>query len=61
MTATDGIEIRPLTGETWTALAELFREGGDPGWCWYNRQVVITRQRGPLDDRRRIREAVAPG
>lgn len=27
-------EIRPLTGETWDALAELFREGGDPRWCW---------------------------
>jgi ribosomal protein S18 acetylase RimI-like enzyme len=34
MTATAGFEIRPLTGETWTALAELFREGGDPRWCW---------------------------
>jgi ribosomal protein S18 acetylase RimI-like enzyme len=27
-------EVRPLTGETWDALAELFREGGDPRWCW---------------------------
>ena len=27
-------EVRPLTGETWEALAELFREGGDPRWCW---------------------------
>jgi len=23
-----------LTGETWSALTELFREGGDPRWCW---------------------------
>jgi hypothetical protein len=29
------LEIRPLTGETWDALAALFREGGDPRWCWY--------------------------
>jgi ribosomal protein S18 acetylase RimI-like enzyme len=29
-----GIDARPLTGETWDALAELFREGGDPRWCW---------------------------
>ena len=28
------IEIRPLTGESWEALAALFREGGDPRWCW---------------------------
>jgi ribosomal protein S18 acetylase RimI-like enzyme len=28
------VEIRPLTGETWDALAALFREGGDPRWCW---------------------------
>lgn len=28
------IDIRPLTGETWDALADLFREGGDPRWCW---------------------------
>jgi Acetyltransferase (GNAT) family. len=27
-------EIRPLTAETWDALAALFREGGDPRWCW---------------------------
>lgn len=27
-------EIRPLTGETWNALAALFQEGGDPRWCW---------------------------
>jgi len=27
-------EVRPLTGETWDALVELFREGGDPRWCW---------------------------
>ena len=26
--------VRPLTGETWEALAALFREGGDPRWCW---------------------------
>lgn len=28
------VEIRPLTGSTWDALAALFREGGDPRWCW---------------------------
>ncbi len=27
-------EVRPLTGESWDALAELFQEGGDPRWCW---------------------------
>jgi ribosomal protein S18 acetylase RimI-like enzyme len=28
------LAIRPLTPETWDALAALFREGGDPRWCW---------------------------
>ena len=28
------LTIRPLTEDTWDALASLFREGGDPRWCW---------------------------
>jgi len=28
------VDVRPLSGATWDALAELFREGGDPRWCW---------------------------
>lgn len=28
------LDIRPLTGETWPALAALFEQGGDPAWCW---------------------------
>ncbi len=28
------LEIQPLTGETWPALAALFEEGGDAKWCW---------------------------
>jgi ribosomal protein S18 acetylase RimI-like enzyme len=28
------IAVRPLTPETWDALAALFRQGGDPRWCW---------------------------
>ena len=28
------LDIRPLNGETWPALAALFEEGGDPKWCW---------------------------
>ena len=28
------IRIEPLTDATWNALAQLFREGGDPRWCW---------------------------
>ena len=34
MDATSVLRVEPLTGETWDALAELFREGGDPRWCW---------------------------
>jgi GNAT superfamily N-acetyltransferase len=29
-----GVDVRPLTAATWEALAALFREGGDPRWCW---------------------------
>ena len=34
--ATDNraVDIRPLTAETWDALAALFSAGGDPKWCW---------------------------
>jgi ribosomal protein S18 acetylase RimI-like enzyme len=28
------IDIRPLTSDSWDALAALFAEGGDPRWCW---------------------------
>jgi len=28
------VDVRPVTSETWDALADLFREGGDPRWCW---------------------------
>jgi ribosomal protein S18 acetylase RimI-like enzyme len=28
------VEVRPLTGASWEALEALFREGGDPRWCW---------------------------
>ena len=29
-----GLEIRPLSADTWPALTSLFEEGGDPRWCW---------------------------
>jgi ribosomal protein S18 acetylase RimI-like enzyme len=28
------MEIVPASIETWPALEALFREGGDPRWCW---------------------------
>ena len=28
------LRIVPLDEETWPALEALFREGGDPRWCW---------------------------
>jgi GNAT superfamily N-acetyltransferase len=28
------IRVEPLTASSWQALAALFREGGDPRWCW---------------------------
>ena len=28
------LDIRPLTSGTWDALVALFKEGGDPRWCW---------------------------
>ncbi|MGH2465746.1 MAG: GNAT family N-acetyltransferase [Candidatus Limnocylindrales bacterium] len=28
------LTIKPLTAETWSALATLFEEGGDARWCW---------------------------
>lgn len=31
---TASIVVEPLTPERFDALAALFREGGDPRWCW---------------------------
>jgi GNAT superfamily N-acetyltransferase len=28
------LDIRPLTSGTWDSLVALFKEGGDPRWCW---------------------------
>jgi GNAT superfamily N-acetyltransferase len=28
------LRIEPLISRTWPALEALFREGGDPRWCW---------------------------
>src|SRR4030095_2377154 len=28
------MRIEPLTSATWTALVDVFREGGDPRWCY---------------------------
>ncbi len=28
------MRIKPLNAEYWPALETLFREGGDPRWCW---------------------------
>src|SRR4030067_848987 len=28
------LRIAPLAPETWPLLGRLFREGGDPRWCW---------------------------
>lgn len=30
----DELTVRPLTAETWDALAGLFSQGGDPKGCW---------------------------
>lgn len=29
-----GVEIVPLTPDVWPAISDLFRQGGDPRWCW---------------------------
>ena len=34
MTSDSDIRVEPLTDSTFEALATLFREGGDPRWCW---------------------------
>jgi len=28
------VRVTPLTAATWPSLEALFREGGDPRWCW---------------------------
>jgi GNAT superfamily N-acetyltransferase len=34
------LELRPLSAETWPALATLFEEGGDPAWCSCQYSIV---------------------
>ncbi len=34
MEGVTGLEIQPLTAESFGDLAALFEEGGDPRWCW---------------------------
>jgi ribosomal protein S18 acetylase RimI-like enzyme len=60
------IVVRPLTTETWGALAELFREGGDPRWCWCQYWRLRSKDFGAakvpeLRERLRSQAAAAPG
>ena len=32
--AGDGLEVVPVSSDTWDALAALFERPGDPRWCW---------------------------
>lgn len=59
------IVVRLLTGETWDALAELFREGGDPRWCWCQYWRLRSKDFGvakvpELRERLRSQAAAAP-
>jgi hypothetical protein len=36
------LDVQPLTPKRFADLAELFEEGGDPKWCWYQSQVGHT-------------------
>jgi GNAT superfamily N-acetyltransferase len=42
------INIEPLTEATWDALVELFREGGDPRWCWCQFQRLRSKDMATL-------------
>jgi len=34
MAPDNGLQVEPLTADRFDDLAALFREGGDPRWCW---------------------------
>jgi GNAT superfamily N-acetyltransferase len=60
--------IVPLTAEHWDALSELFREEGDPRWCWCMfwrrsakdaRSATVAQQRAGL--RAMVDGPLAPG
>jgi ribosomal protein S18 acetylase RimI-like enzyme len=43
------LTIKPLTEETWDALAAFFREGsGDPRWCWCQFWRLRSKDMAPL-------------
>jgi ribosomal protein S18 acetylase RimI-like enzyme len=47
-TAAGALRVEPLTAATWDALAELFREGGDPRWCWCQFQRLRSKDMSAL-------------
>lgn len=46
--ARDRVRVVPLTEATWDALSELFREGGDPRWCWCQFQRLRSKDMAKL-------------
>jgi len=56
------LEIQPLTAERFPDLAALFKQGGDPKWCWcsfYRVRSVDFRSATPASNRRVLEGAVA--
>jgi GNAT superfamily N-acetyltransferase len=49
-----GLEVVPLTSDSWPALAELFSAGGDARWCWcqFWRKPGSNWSNTPADDNR---------
>jgi GNAT superfamily N-acetyltransferase len=61
--STIDLEVYPLTGETWDALAGLFGEGGDARWCWcaFWRTQGAAGSRAEADSNREMLRRLAAG
>lgn len=58
------MQIAPASPATWDALAALFREGGDPRWCWCQFWRLRSKDMRDLkvpELRERLQEQVAAG
>ena len=58
------IRVEPLSDATWEPLAALFREGGDPRWCWCQFWRLRSKDFGALKVpqlRARLQEQAAAG
>lgn len=59
----DGVAVRPVTGESWPALVDLFGQGGASNGCWCLYWIVgaAYHQRPRTENKEQLRSSVMTG